>query len=263
MTNSPLEREGKMRKILGSLLFGTFLLTTQAAQALDALVTAPLNFRDGPSTAYAIRGTIPPGEIVGVRGCSGNWCEINYGPRIGWASASYLAFRNGEAVYNSYNRPSPTYNVIIGGGYFDDDDDWYYRHYRRHHWHGDHRPPPPPPPHWGFDRPHRPPPGMRPPPFRPGPGMPPPPPHGGPGGHYPGSRPGGHFPAGGPGGGSGGPGFPPPSHGGSGGGFPDIKPGGGRPATPPPSHGGGFPDIRPGGGAPGGGFGEDFPDIKR
>lgn len=202
-----------MKKILGSLLFGTFLLTTQAAQAAEALVTAPLNFRDGPSTAYAIRGTIAPGEIVGVRGCSGNWCEINYGPRIGWASASYLAFRNGEAVYNSYNRPSSsTFNVIIGGGYYDDD--WYYRRYRRPHWHGDHRPPPPPPPHWGFDRPHRPPPGMRPPPFRPGPGMPPPP-HGGPGGPFPGGGPGG------------GPGMPPPPHGGPGGPFPGGGPGGG------------------------------------
>lgn len=167
-----------MKKTLGSLLLGTFLLAVQAAQASDAFVTTPLNFRDGPGKAYALRGTIPAGEIVGVRRCTGNWCEINYGPRIGWASAAYLAFRSGQSVYQSYNnydgydRPSqPTYNIIIGNDYYDD---WHDRH-RHPHGHNDHRPPPPPPPSW--DGSHRP----RPP--RPGPGMPPPP-NSGPGGAW-------------------------------------------------------------------------------
>ena len=204
-----------MKKTLGSLLFGTFLLTTQSALALDALVTAPLNFRDGPSVAFAIRGTIPSGSIVGVRGCSGNWCQINYGPRIGWASATYLAFRDGRSVYDSYNRPSypsyssPTYNVIIGDGYYYDDD-WYYRRYhRRRHWHDGHRPPPPPlRPGPGYPPPPHGRPGL-PPPLRPGPGYPPPPPHGGP------DRPPSHADGG----------FPPPM----------------RPAEPPSHDSGGFP----------------------
>ena len=209
-TNIPPKLEGKMKNTLGSLLFGTFLLTTQSALALDALVTAPLNFRDGPSVAFAIRGTIPAGSIVGVRGCSGNWCQINYGPRIGWASATYLAFRDGRAVYDSYNRPSypsyssPTYNVIIGDGYYYDDD-WYYRRYhRRRHWHDGHRPPPPP--------------------LRPGPGYPPPPPPHGRPGLPPPLRPG--------------PGYPPPSHG-----RPDRPPSHASEGLPPPYRPG--PDTPP------------------
>ncbi|WP_297322757.1 SH3 domain-containing protein [uncultured Bartonella sp.] len=167
-----------MKRILGSMMLGTFLLFAPPAQAVtEAIVTAPLNFRDGPSTAYPIRGKIAAGEMVTVRNCNGNWCQINYGPRIGWASASYLAFRNGDAVYNSYNVPSSsTFNVIIGDGYVDD---WYWRHHnngpRPPWWHGGHRPPPPPPPpNWGG---HRPPPPPPPPPNWGGHRPPPPPPN--------------------------------------------------------------------------------------
>lgn len=184
-----------MKKTLSSLLLGSFLLATTVAEASEAITTASLNFRDGPGTAYAVRGSVPAGETITVRTCSGDWCQINYGSRIGWASARYLAFRSGDEVYDSYtNTPiSSSVNVfVIGGGYYDGD--WYRhnRHYRSRppywdghhrpppppppppHWNGHHRPPPPPPPGWWGDRPHRPPPGMRPPPFRPGPTMPPP-----------------------------------------------------------------------------------------
>ncbi|MHC5307849.1 SH3 domain-containing protein [Bartonella sp. LJL80] len=163
-----------MKKIFGSFLLGSILLAGTAAQAADAIATTTLNFRAGPGTGYAVRGSIPAGQPVSVRSCAGNWCQINYGPRTGWASSRYLAFRSSNDAYNSYTRPSSSsFNVIIGSGYYDDrywGRDYDYYRPRPPHWNGHHRPPP----HWDGNRPHRPPPGMRPPPFRPGPGMRPP-----------------------------------------------------------------------------------------
>lgn len=126
---------GQNKKTLGSLLLDTFLLAAQTAQATVALVTAPLNLRDGSGKNHARRKTIPAGEIVNVRRCLRNCCEINYGPRTGRVSAAFLAVKSGKPIYQNgdnddgYDRPSqPTYNIIIDNYYNDNGDYCCHRH---------------------------------------------------------------------------------------------------------------------------------------
>lgn len=98
--------EETMKKILGSLLFGSFLLASTASDAAQAIATAKINFREGPGTNYALRGTIEAGQAVEVQSCRGSWCQISYNVRTGWAAARYLAFSTSEVLYNTYKSPS-------------------------------------------------------------------------------------------------------------------------------------------------------------
>lgn len=95
-----------MKKILGSLLFGSFLLASTASDAAQAIATAKINFREGPGTNYALRGTIEAGQVVEVQSCRGSWCHISYNVRTGWAAARYFAFSTSEVLYNTYKSPS-------------------------------------------------------------------------------------------------------------------------------------------------------------
>lgn len=95
-----------MKKILGSLLFGSFLLASTASDAAQAIATAKINFREGPGTNYALRGTIEAGQVVEVQSCRGSWCQISYNVRTGWAAARYFAFSTSEVLYNTYKSPS-------------------------------------------------------------------------------------------------------------------------------------------------------------
>lgn len=87
------------------LLISLFLLIsgTQGAaaqnQSLQVTGLPPgdtLNVRTGPSTRYAIVGTLLSGDIVNNHGCrqegSANWCHISATSGLsGWASARYLS----------------------------------------------------------------------------------------------------------------------------------------------------------------------------
>jgi len=93
-----------MKQWLRSLLFGCLILGPTAAQAADAIATQALNMRSGPGTRYAVRAAIPAGHPIDVRACSRNWCQVHYRGHMGWASARYLAFKNGKA--GNYMMPS-------------------------------------------------------------------------------------------------------------------------------------------------------------
>ncbi|GGE40800.1 hypothetical protein GCM10007276_17710 [Agaricicola taiwanensis] len=70
----------------------TSLATATSALAVPANVTADLNLRQGPGTAYAPVATIPRGDMVEVVDCQGAWCEIGWRGYGGFASRSYLAY---------------------------------------------------------------------------------------------------------------------------------------------------------------------------
>ncbi|EJF86622.1 SH3 domain-containing protein [Bartonella rattimassiliensis] len=92
----------KMKKIIFFFMFGSFFLATTISKAADAFVTKNLNFRTGPSTQYALYGSISAGKLVFVKNCEGNWCHIRYNAQIGWVSSRYLSFKNGNDLYHIY-----------------------------------------------------------------------------------------------------------------------------------------------------------------
>jgi len=53
--------------------------------------TRHLNIRRGPGTQYRRVTTIPPGRIVNVKGCKGNWCAVTFRRHRGYVYAGYLS----------------------------------------------------------------------------------------------------------------------------------------------------------------------------
>jgi uncharacterized protein YraI len=118
------------------------LLSAGAAAAVPATAETDLNVRSGPGTQYQVIGTIPGGETVDARNCTGSWCQVSFSGGSGWASRNYLAM-GGVA-------PGP---AVAVSPYVYDDDYYYdygyaygpsvgiyagprYWHGRRHGWHG-------------------------------------------------------------------------------------------------------------------------------
>ena len=61
------------------------------ARARSAAVAATVNLRSGPGTDSEIITTIPAGSMVRVTGCSGEWCELTWNGRSGYAIARNLS----------------------------------------------------------------------------------------------------------------------------------------------------------------------------
>ena len=59
----------------------------------NATTTANVNVRSGPGVRYELLGTLPAGSQVNVVGCSGNWCQTQYG----YVSARHLTRHAGLA----------------------------------------------------------------------------------------------------------------------------------------------------------------------
>lgn len=73
------------------------------AVAEAARTTGAVNLRTGPSTAYQVITTLPPGAPIAVRSCSGSWCLVNASGLSGWVSASYI----GGRAYGGYAYAPP------------------------------------------------------------------------------------------------------------------------------------------------------------
>ncbi|WP_074381312.1 SH3 domain-containing protein [Bartonella doshiae] len=95
-----------MKNLIIFFIFGSLFLTTTGSKATDAFAIKNLNFREGPSMRYALRGLIPAGQLVFVQTCRGNWCYIKYNAQTGWASSRYLSFKDGNDLYRAYTTPS-------------------------------------------------------------------------------------------------------------------------------------------------------------
>lgn len=122
-----------MKKIMGFLIFGLVLLSATLAQAADAIATKNLNYRSGPGVNYTVLGSVAAGQPMSVSMCKGKWCLINFAGRSGWSSSNFLAFSTGREVYQRYQRPSPSYTIIICCTYYSsryNRPSWQNRHYR-------------------------------------------------------------------------------------------------------------------------------------
>lgn len=104
------------------------------AAAQDAVVTADLNMRAGPSTSFPVVDVIPERAPVDVHGCNDgySWCDVSSQGSRGWVSASYLTYAAGGGYvplieYTSeIEIPIITYSV---GSYWD-------TYYRNRPWYG-------------------------------------------------------------------------------------------------------------------------------
>ncbi len=84
-----------MRQTLAGLALAASVLGPLAdAAAAPGTTTAPVYLRAGPSPAYPVVTTLPPGAQLEVLGCVEDWawCDVAWGAARGWVSAGYLAF---------------------------------------------------------------------------------------------------------------------------------------------------------------------------
>jgi uncharacterized protein YraI len=121
--------------------FAAAVAMPAVAAAADAVVTADLNMRAGPSTNFPVVGVIPDNGQVDVHGCvrGYNWCDVTWRDERGWVSASYLEYYYQER-YVPLAEYAPTIAVPIIEFSVDTYWDSHYRHRswygRRAHWRG-------------------------------------------------------------------------------------------------------------------------------
>lgn len=86
-----------MRSIVSALLIASAVLTVgpvvvpDSADAAVTRTTRHLNLRHGPGVDYRRVTTIPPGQLVNVVGCTGNWCAVLWRRHQGYVNARYLS----------------------------------------------------------------------------------------------------------------------------------------------------------------------------
>lgn len=125
------------------LASSALVFSATAATAATATATTSVNVRSGPGVQYEVVDTLPPGEVVNLIGCDGDWCEISMGrDGSGFAAADYLDYAGGTRTRVIVEEDDPT--VITGlsvGGYWEDRP-YYFRdgyYYWGGRWYG-HRP---------------------------------------------------------------------------------------------------------------------------
>ena len=86
-----------MRKVLAYLAITSFVSTSAFADL--AVLTANVNFRDGPGTDFASFGQISQNEQVDIQECDagGTWCAVTYDGKNGFVSGKYLS-QSGEST---------------------------------------------------------------------------------------------------------------------------------------------------------------------
>jgi hypothetical protein len=89
----------------------TYQAPARTARARSAAVAATVNLRSGPGTDSEIITTIPAGSAVRVTDCSGEWCEVTWNGRSGYAIARNLSI--GAPRQAGAYGPQPRY----AGGY--------------------------------------------------------------------------------------------------------------------------------------------------
>jgi len=66
------------------------LLLPTAAEAASATASQAVNVRSGPATTYDVVAKLQAGDSVDVRQCEGSFCQVSFGGKTGWVSATYL-----------------------------------------------------------------------------------------------------------------------------------------------------------------------------
>jgi uncharacterized protein YraI len=86
------------------------LLSAEFASADPALATANVNLRQGPGTSYSVITTIPGGSTVDVINCTGEWCNVEWRGRGGYAVARNLDMGGGPGP-----GPRPVGGPVVAG----------------------------------------------------------------------------------------------------------------------------------------------------
>lgn len=96
---------------------GVLALTTGFAAAAPAIVQSSVNVRSGPGIDYDVIGALPGGATVNVMGCSGAWCQVNFGGTLGFASRGYLGIGGVAMGPPAYERSYAYGGYAPGYGY--------------------------------------------------------------------------------------------------------------------------------------------------
>lgn len=80
--------------------------------------TANLNMRTGPGTSYGVVTVIPKGAQVSVSGYSGDWAQVSFNGKNGYAHGSYLKNQSAAIRYTTGNLnmrsgPGTSYAVLL------------------------------------------------------------------------------------------------------------------------------------------------------
>lgn len=82
------------------------------SHAAPAVAAGNLKVRTGPGTSYAAVGALRRGDVVDVRRCKRDWCNVRYRGIDGWVARSYLA----EPVQR-YSTPAPVIPFSLHFGF--------------------------------------------------------------------------------------------------------------------------------------------------
>ncbi|MFT0861187.1 SH3 domain-containing protein [Ancylobacter sp. G4_0304] len=100
-----------------ALSAGLVLAGTMHAAAVPATTTANVNVRSGPGARYSVIASLPAGSPVDILGCTGSWCQTQYGyvsarmlSQGGYAGAAY-----GVGAYAAPNYSVPNYALASPG----------------------------------------------------------------------------------------------------------------------------------------------------
>src|SRR3954452_24216056 len=98
------------------------VLSAGVAAAAPAIVESPLNLRAGPGPEYPVVGSLPGGATVDVAGCTGSWCQVQFGRESGFASRSHLNMEGGAGPAVVATAPGYAYDdgPYYDYGYYDD-----------------------------------------------------------------------------------------------------------------------------------------------
>jgi uncharacterized protein YraI len=79
----------KLRPVFIAALLTLF---TTSAFALPAITRRPVGLHDGPHERFEVILVIPPNVDIEVFGCSGGWCEVDFGGEEGFVLQRSLDF---------------------------------------------------------------------------------------------------------------------------------------------------------------------------
>ncbi|CAP57487.1 SH3 domain-containing protein [Gluconacetobacter diazotrophicus] len=105
----------KGRKVSRVLLIPAALALTIGvavpALAAPGVVVGGTDIFAGPSPAYPVVGSLPPGTPVEIFGCESGWgwCDVAEGPYRGWVPAGQV-----QVVYNGVAGPLSQYGPMVG-----------------------------------------------------------------------------------------------------------------------------------------------------
>ena len=89
-----------------TLIAATLALLPAAASATEAWTTAGVNFREGPSTQYAVITSLPRCAVIDTYEWQNGWVRAAWQGHNGWLSGRYVADNNAHCGSGYHAAPS-------------------------------------------------------------------------------------------------------------------------------------------------------------